>query len=61
MLTLYSNVLFQARNLKHNPETYMQFSNLAIQPPNSSKEVPLVIEKLKSKKVSYLTGTSPES
>merc|ERR1719245_1168940 len=43
----------KARNLKHNPETYMQFSNLAIQPPNSSKEVPLVIEKLKSKKLFF--------
>ena len=44
-------VSFQARNLKHNPETYIQFNSLAIPPPISSKEVPLVIEKLKSKKV----------
>jgi len=41
----------KARNLKHNPETYMQFGSLSIQPPISSKEVPIVIEKLKSKKL----------
>ena len=49
---LYCIFNFQARNLKHNPETYMQFGSLSIQPPISSKEVPIVIEKLKSKKVS---------
>ncbi len=42
---------FQARHLKHNPETYMQFSSLALQPPTTSKDIPSLIEKLKSKKV----------
>ena len=48
------SLVFQARNLKHNPETYMQFSSLALKPPSTSKDIPDLLEKLKSKKVSNI-------
>jgi len=43
----------KARNLKHNPETYMQFSSLALKPPSTSKDIPDLLEKLKSKKIFF--------
>jgi len=43
----------KARNLKHNPETYMQFSSLSLKPPSTSKDIPDLLEKLKSKKIFF--------
>merc|ERR1712062_615013 len=43
----------KARNLKHNPETYVQFASLLLKPPTTSKDVPMVIDKLQEKKAYF--------
>merc|ERR1712062_422963 len=49
----------KARNLKHNPETYVQFASLLLKPPTTSKDVPMVIDKLKEKIARLLNEPSP--